>query len=413
MQGAQPAALSAGLLSRRRYSECCPGGTPACLQKTACKICLVFKMTFGEIRHLGAARKGYGKKMEPAAFSFLFAGKPLSCDGYGSGHINTTYLIKTDQGASYILQRINCRVFGDVPGLMQNIQDITGHLWKKTPDPRRVLSLVPTRNGAVFAMDEGGSYWRAYAFVENSACLEKARSARDFYQSGVAFGQFQSLLRDFPAHRLKETIPKFHDTIRRYVRFRQVLAADPMGRADGVREEAAFALSRAREAETMVHMLRDGRLPLRVTHNDAKLNNVLLDAQTGEALCVIDLDTVMPGLCGNDFGDSIRFGASTAAEDEPDLSLVSLSLPLFEAYSQGFLLACGDHLTPPERETLPLAAKLMTLECGLRFLTDYLEGDVYFRIHRPAHNLDRCRTQFALVKDMEQKYDAMREIILS
>ncbi len=350
--------------------------------------------------------------MEKVAYSFELNGRPISCVRYGNGHINTTYLVETDRGARYILQKINRHIFKNVPALMKNIQTVTEHLWKKNPDARRVLRLVPTVDNAQYLVDETGEYWRAYVFVEDSICLDKAEPAEAFYQSGVAFGQFQSLLSDFPAENLGETIPGFHDTIKRYHRLSEVRKADPYHRAGEVQAEIDFAMKREDEAGTMVRMLKTGQLPLRVTHNDAKLNNVLLDKVTGKPLCVVDLDTVMPGLCGNDFGDSIRFGASTALEDEQDLSRVSLSLPLFEMYARGFLSACGGSLTAPELETLPLAAKLMTLECGIRFLTDYLEGDVYFRIHRKGHNLDRCRTQLALVKDMEHKFRDMHAIIV-
>ena len=349
--------------------------------------------------------------MEKAAFSFEFNGLPVRCGRYGNGHINTTYMVETDRGARYILQRINSQIFKNVPALMKNILAVTEHLWQKNPDARRVLRLVPTVDGSHYLIDEAGEHWRAYVFVEGSICLEKAETAEEFFQSGAAFGQFQCLLTDFPAENLSETIPGFHDTIRRYRRFDDVRTADPFHRAGEVQAEIDFAFKREEEAGTMVRMLKCGQLPLKVTHNDAKLNNVLLDKATGKPLCVVDLDTVMPGLCGNDFGDSIRFGASTALEDERDLSLVSLSLPLFEAYARGFLQACGESLTPLELETLSLSAKLMTLECGLRFLTDYLEGDVYFRTHRPGQNLDRCRTQFALVADMERKFNDMQEII--
>jgi hypothetical protein len=260
-------------------------------------------------------------------------------------------------------------------------------------------------------VDAQGEYWRVYAFIRDSVCLDKAETPEEFYESGVAFGQFQSLLNDFPAENLAQTILGFHDTIGRYLRFHDVLNHDPHGRAKEVWPEINFLLRREDDAGAMVRMLKSGQLPLRVTHNDAKLNNVMLDAGTHTALCVIDLDTVMPGLAGNDFGDSIRFGASTATEDERDLNKVSLSIDYFRAYARGFLGASGDSLTHAEVETLPLAAKLMTLECGVRFLADYLSGDTYFRVHREGHNLDRCRTQFKLVDDMERKWREMGGIV--
>ncbi len=349
--------------------------------------------------------------MLQAAFSFCLDGAPVSCERYGFGHINETYLLQTDRAHAYILQKINHHVFQDVPGLMRNIAAVTRHLALKDPDPRHVLTLIPTQNGEAYHRDDQGESWRLYDFITDSLCLQKADSAEDFYQSAVAFGAFQNMLADFPAETLSETIPRFHDTPNRYAALHRAVAADAKGRLSGVRAEVDFALTQEAEASTMTEMLRRGELPLRVTHNDTKLNNVMLDQKTRKALCVIDLDTVMPGLAANDFGDSIRFGASTAAEDETDLSRVEVSLPLYEAYVGGFLGACGKRLTEAEIHTLPLGAKLMTLECGVRFLTDYLSGDVYFHIHRPDHNLDRCRTQFKLVADTERKWTQIMDII--
>lgn len=348
---------------------------------------------------------------QQAAAQFQMEGKVVSSERYGNGHINATYLVRTDAPHDYILQRINRRVFADIPALMQNIASVTHHLATKDPNPRHVLTLIPTLVGAEYWQDGEGEYWRMYDFVTDSICLERVENAEDFKQSGVAFGRFQQQLADFPAKALTETIPRFHDTPHRYRQLSDALAADVKGRAAEVARELDFAFAREKEAGEMVAMGKTGALPLRVTHNDAKLNNVMLDRETRKPLCVIDLDTVMPGLAGNDFGDSIRFGASTALEDETDLSKVSLSLPLYNAYTQGFLSACGEALTDNERLTLPLGAKLMTLECGVRFLTDYLAGDVYFHTSRPTHNLDRCRTQFELVRDMEQKWERMQEAV--
>ena len=342
---------------------------------------------------------------------FQLAGTPVSCERYGSGHINETYRAQTDAGRAYILQKINRRVFRNVPALMENIRAVTGHLAAREKDPRHVLTLVPTLAGESYAVDGAGEYYRVYDFVEGSVCLDSPRTPEDFYQSGVAFGTFQNLLADFPAATLSETIPRFHDTPARCQALQKAAREDARGRRREVEAELAFAFARADEADALQAMLRAGELPLRVTHNDTKLNNVLLDAVTGKPLCVIDLDTVMPGLAANDFGDSIRFGASTGAEDERDLSRIELSLPLYETYAKGFLGACGERLTRAEIDTLPLGAKLMTYECGVRFLADYLAGDVYFHTAYPGHNLDRCRTQFRLVADMEAKWDAMREVI--
>lgn len=345
------------------------------------------------------------------AARFAVNGRVAYCERYGSGHINETYLVETDGGARYILQKINDTVFRNVPALMENVSAVTRYLRAHTDDPRRAMHLVQTTEGADYLRDEAGGWWRMYDFIENSICLQAAETDEDFYQSAVAFGEFQRELSEFPAHTLHETIAKFHDTRNRYVQFREALNADPLGRAASVQTEIEFALAREKNAGELMRLLEAGELPLRVTHNDTKLNNVLLDRETRKPLCVIDLDTVMPGLAAFDFGDSIRFGASTAAEDETDLGKVEMSLELFETYARGFLEACGSALSPLEKATLPLGAKLMTLECGVRFLTDYLSGDTYFRIHRPNHNIDRCRTQFKLVSDMEKKQNEMRAVI--
>lgn len=349
--------------------------------------------------------------MVQSVFAFALDGKPRSCERYGNGHINDTYLLVTDTNHHYILQRINHLVFHDVPALMYNIASVTRHLAKADPRPRHVLTLIPTHQGADYHLDDEGNYWRLYDFITDSICLQQAESSADFYQSALAFGTFQNLLADFPAETLHETIPHFHNTPNRYTLLHQAIQADSHKRLQEVEAEVAFALAHEAEAATMVQWQQEGVLPLRVTHNDTKLNNVMLDATTREALCVIDLDTVMPGLAGNDFGDSIRFGASTALEDERDLSKVHLSIPLYTTYTQGFIAACGARLTQKEIETLPLGAKLMTLECGIRFLTDYLSGDIYFHTTRPKQNLDRTRTQFALVSETEAHWNELQDIV--
>ena len=339
-------------------------------------------------------------------------GLPISCARYGAGHINETWLVVTARPHLYILQKINRHVFPDAEGLMRNVIRVTEHIRRKEPDPRRALRLVPARDGALY-LHAGADVWRLYEFITDSVCLERAETAEDFRQSGRAFGMFQRQLADFPAEELVEVIPGFHDTPKRYEALRRAVAADRVGRAASARAEIDFYLRREDTAGVLMDLLRREELPLRVTHNDTKLNNVMLDAATHEPLCVIDLDTVMPGLAANDFGDSIRFGASTAAEDEKDLEKVHFSLPLYQAYAGGFLAACGSSLTALERETLPEGARLMTLECGARFLTDYLEGDVYFRTDRPEHNLDRARTQMKLVKEMEDSRAEMQRLIMA
>ena len=322
-----------------------------------------------------------------------------------------TYLLVTNRAHLYILQKINTYVFRNAAGLMENVAAVTEYLRARESDPRRVLTLVPTLSGKPYLVSEEGAYWRLYEFVTGSICLSACETANDFRQSGVAFGDFQNRLAEFPAHQLTETIPHFHDTPDRYAQLKRAIAEDKAGRADGVAREIDFFMRREEQAGELMDLCRRGELPLRVTHNDTKLNNVMLDEKTREPLCVIDLDTVMPGLVANDFGDSIRFGASTGAEDEPDLDKITMSLPLFETYAQGFLGACGERLTETEIETLPVGAKLMTLECGSRFLADYLNGDVYFHTTRDGQNLDRARTQIKLVADMEAKWDEMRRTI--
>ncbi len=340
---------------------------------------------------------------------FALDGEPVSCEIYGCGHINVTYLAVTASGRRYILQKINDRTFRDVDGLMENISRVTQFLRTRTDDPRSILTLVPTLSGESWLRNEEGC-WRVYDFVENSLCLQLPESPADFYESAEGFGRFQQLLSQFPADTLHEVIPNFHNTPDRYRIFHEVLEKDPMGRAAALQPDIEFFLRREEEMATLQNMRVSGTLPTRVAHNDTKLNNVLLDAETRKALCVIDLDTVMPGLSLYDYGDSIRFGAATAAEDEKDLSKVTMSLELFRIYTKGFLHACPG-LTDAEVQMLPMGAKTMTLECGLRFLTDYLDGDHYFSIHYPDQNLDRARTQIKLVQDMEEKWQTMKEIV--
>ena len=335
---------------------------------------------------------------------FCINGRVISCAPYGNGHINSTFLVESDVKSRYILQKINKFVFKDPASLMQNIVMVTGHL-KKTSE-KQVLTVVPCTDGSMWHVDDDGEYWRMYDFVEDSVCKETVDSPEIFRQSGLAFGGFINLMADFDANNLTETIAGFHDTPKRYRAFHEALKKDVMGRAKLVQPEIEFALAREDFAAILINLQKNGDMPTRVTHNDSKLNNVLFCKDTLKAICVIDLDTVMPGLAVTDFGDSVRFGATTAVEDERDLNKVNFSLPLYQSYKQGFLEAC-DSLNQCETEHLPHGAKMMTLECGLRFLTDYLEGDIYFKTHRDGHNLDRCRTQFKLVKDMEENWKGM------
>lgn len=347
--------------------------------------------------------------MQSVLSHFALSGTPVSCEPYGNGHINGTQLVVCNDGARYILQQINTDVFRDPAALMRNIELVTAHLRTKVSDPRGVLRLVSAKDGGSYAV-ETGRYWRVYELVSNSVCYQSADEAL-FYESAVAFGRFQNQLSDFPAEELAETIPHFHDTPARYGAFLRAVEENASGRRGGVQTEIGFVTGCEPFTHTLADLQASGGLPLRVTHNDTKINNVLFDADTNEALCVIDLDTVMPGLSVNDFGDAIRFGASTAAEDEPDLSLVHFDLHLFETYTRGYLSTCGGSLTKTEIEMLPVGAKMMTLECGMRFLADHIAGDTYFHISRENQNLDRARTQFQLVREMDRHWEAMRTIV--
>ena len=348
--------------------------------------------------------------MQQAIFHFPTDGTPVKCEQIKSGHINQTYLITIDTGAKYILQWVNQFVFPKVDAIMSNMAAISGFLKEHQDGKMAMISYIDTVDGKNYYDDEHGGCWRAYRFVDNSICLQHAESAEDFEESARAFGNFQFALNEFPAETLEETIVNFHNTVDRYRLFREAIKADCKGRLARVESEVAFVLDREEKACFLQHMREQGELPIRATHNDTKINNVLLDANTRKAICVIDLDTVMPGLSVHDFGDAIRFGASTAAEDETDLSKVNLDLGLFRSFARGFMEACPS-LTENEVRMLPMGAYNMTIECGMRFLTDYLNGDVYFSIDRENHNLDRCRTQFKLISDMEEHWEEMERII--
>ena len=347
--------------------------------------------------------------VEPAIRHFRITGSPVSCAEFGSGHINLTYKVNCDDGSAYILQRINQYVFTDPKAVMENVGAVTEYLRTRVSDPSEILHFVSSDTGKYYYVDEAGEYWRCYEFADG-LCLDLPESDKDFYESAIAFGRFQEMLRDFPAETLHETIPLFHNTANRYRLFRKALQEDRMGRAASVQPEIDFLLQRQEEGATICRLLDAGEIPLRVTHNDTKLNNVLLDCKTRKALCVLDLDTVMPGSSLYDYGDSIRFGAATAPEDEKDLSKMGINLHLFRVYTAGYLAACKS-LTPKERELLPLGAKTLTLELAVRFLTDYLDGDRYFKTAYPEHNLVRARAQMKLVADMEEKWEDMQKIV--
>ena len=351
--------------------------------------------------------------------AYDFPATLLGAVRYGQGHINDTFcvLCQPQDGdcIRYILQGLSSAAFPHPEELMENMVGITEYLKKailaQGGDPmRETLSLVKTKDGKNFYTDSNGKVWRLTPFIEGTDCYQSA-TAELFEAAAYTFGKFQYMLQDYPAETLHETIVKFHDTEDRFQKFLTALEADKFGRAKDVQAEIDFVMARKDDCSVALQALRDGKLPLRVTHNDTKLNNILVDRATKQGICVIDLDTTMPGLSINDFGDSIRFGANHSAEDEKDLSKINFDIELYEAYTRGFLKGAQGSLTPAELEYLPWGAKLMTLECGIRFLTDYLDGDHYFRIHYPEQNLDRCRTQFKLVQDMEEQFDEMHRIV--
>lgn len=350
---------------------------------------------------------------------FCVDGEMESAVPYGSGHINDTRLVtvKNENGKSlYVLQRINHNVFKKPSLLMENYVGVTSYLRKMIEDAggdpvRETLNVIKTREGKNYYHSPEGEYWRLLIFVDGSLSYDKVEHPEQFYESAVAFGNFQYMLRDYPADTLHETIPNFHNTPDRIRLFEEALEKDVCGRAKEVAKEIDFVLSRREFANTLETAHKEGRLPLRVTHNDTKLNNILFDDVTGKALCIVDLDTIMPGYSVNDFGDSIRFGATTALEDEADLSKVNFDIKLYELYVRGFIDGTKGGLTECEMELLPIGAIMMTYECGTRFLTDYLSGDTYFKTSRPGHNLDRARNQFKLVSDMEARIDEMRAIV--
>ena len=347
-------------------------------------------------------------QIEKAAYAFQMDGNPVSANELNQGHINQTLKITTDTGCEYVLQKINKYVFRNPIRLMANVSAVTDYLGKRVENPDHALQFIPTLKGLYYHRDRKGEFWRMYKFV-GGFCLDTPESDEDFYQSALAFGRFQEQLSDFPAHTLYETIPEFHNTIDRYRQLHASVDVDPCDRVRQVRAELRFLFKREELGSQLQKMRESGELPLRVTHNDTKLNNVLLD-KDHKALCVLDLDTVMPGLSLYDFGDAIRYGAATAAEDEPDADKMELDLHLFEVYTRGYLEAAPS-LTDKEVEMLPMGALTMTLELATRFLKDFIDGDLYFKTAYPEHNLIRARTQIKLVADMQSKWDEMNRIV--
>ena len=358
-------------------------------------------------------------KLEAAA-NFCFEGVYKEEIPWGNGHINDTYRVtfENEQGVKkhYILQQMNKSIFKNPVQLMENIVGVTEFLKRKisanggNPE-RETLNVIPAKDGKPYYVDSEGEYWRAYVFIENTVSYDLIDNPEILYEGGLAFGRFQSMLADYPAKTLHETIPGFHDTRERFETFKKAVEEDVCSRVDLVREEIQFVLDREEIVDCFQDLLRSGKISFRVTHNDTKINNVLMDKDTKKGICVIDLDTVMPGAAMNDFGDAVRIGASTALEDEQNLDKVWCDLELFEACAKGFIEGCGGKLSQEEIKLLPMGAKLMTYECGMRFLMDYIQGDIYFKIHRPGQNLDRARTQFKLVSDMEHKWKVMENIV--
>ena len=358
--------------------------------------------------------------LQEALAAFEWGAPLVGAVRYGHGHINDTFCVHTQPDdepcVRFILQRMSAAAFRHPDEVMKNIIGVTDFLGKKIEKEggdrsHEAMEVMRPKSGEDFFTDSKGGAWRAYPFVEGTHCYQSAQTPEMFAASGRAFGHFQKMLADYPAETLFETIPHFHDTEDRLAKFKAALAEDKLGRAKNCPKDIDFVLDHAEDCSVCLKALREGVLPLRVTHNDTKLNNVLMDANTGEGICIVDLDTTMPGLSINDFGDSIRFGANHSAEDEKDLTKVNLDLELFDVYTEAFLDGCGGALTSAELDYMPWGAKLMTLECGIRFLTDYLVGDTYFATHYEGQNLDRTRTQFKLVSDMEAHWDELNAII--
>jgi hypothetical protein len=350
------------------------------------------------------------------ARQFDIPGEYMSAAPYGSGHINDSYCAEFDQrGVTVraILQRINHHIFKNPVAVMENIERVTAHLATQvagSPDSeRRVLSLIPARDGRHWHVDPAGNTWRAYRFIPNARTYDAVETTAQAFEAGKAFGQFQQLLANLPAPRLNDTIPDFHHTPKRFEALERAIAADAAGRVALAQPEIEFALAH----RSIAGVLLSAHLPERVTHNDTKLNNVMLDNKTQEAICVIDLDTVMPGLALYDFGDMVRTTTSPAKEDEQDLNLVSMQFPMFEALARGYLASAGSFLSQTEIDLLAFSGKLITFEIGIRFLADHLNGDTYFKVHREGHNLDRCRTQFKLVESIEAQEEQMNLLVRS
>lgn len=360
------------------------------------------------------------KQLQEISRKFQIYGEILHAETLKIGHINETYTATYDQGGTrvrYIHQKLNKNVFRNPGAVMKNVMRVTTHLRKKLEASnvrdltRRSLVVIPTRDGQSFFQNGDSEVWRTFVFVEGVETYEAVQSPEQAYQAGRAFGTFQHLLVDLPGERLFETIPDFHNTRKRFLALQQALQKDHYNRAKDAKPEIEFALKHEPLVDVILQAMAKRRIPERITHNDTKFNNVMLDVVTGEAMCIVDLDTVMPGCALYDFGDMVRTTTSPTLEDEPDLSKVKMQMPMFKKLAEGYLSAAGQFLTKNEKAHIAFSGKLITFEIGLRFLTDYLSGDTYFRIHRPAHNLDRCRTQFKLVESIERQEAAMQKYV--
>jgi len=360
------------------------------------------------------------KHLTEISRQFQIYGDILYAEPCKIGHINETYMATYNQGGTlvrYIHQKLNQTVFRKPVEVMDNLVRVTTHLRERLLNEgardvtRRALTVIPARNGRSYYRDSDGEFWRTFVFVERAQTFEAVQSPRQAYEAGRAFGGFQHLVVDLPGKRLHETIPHFHNTRRRFDLLQEVIRADPYNRAKVAAQELKFALEQERIIDALLEAQKRGECPERVTHNDTKFNNVMLDWETGEALCVLDLDTVMPGLVLYDFGDMVRTTTSPTLEDERELGKVGVRLPVFEALAHGYLSATAPFLTDGERDRLVFAGKLITYTIGIRFLTDFLAGDKYFRIHRPEHNLDRSRTQFTLLRSIQEQEDEMRRMV--
>ena len=358
------------------------------------------------------------KQLQEISRKFQIYGEILHAETLKIGHINETYTATYDQGGTrvrYIHQKINANVFKNPVGVMKNVMRVTTHIRKKLEArnvrdvTRRSLIVIPTRDGKSFYQNGDHEVWRTFVFVEGVETFEAVQSPEQAFQAGRAFGEFQNLLVDLPGDRLLETIPNFHHTRKRFAALQQAIANDHFNRAKDARAEIDFALKHESIVDVILNAMAKGKIPERITHNDTKFNNVMMDVLTGEAMCIVDLDTVMPGCALYDFGDMVRTTTSPTLEDEPDLSKVKMQMPMFRKLAEGYLSTAGQFLTKPEQAHIAFSGKLITFEIGLRFLTDFLSGDTYFRIHRAGHNLDRCRTQFKLVESIERQEDAMQK----